>query len=57
MNTKEFRDQIAASDVTDDDINRCQIEVLHGRILTKADRLEISQTLGVLRQILKAARQ
>lgn len=53
----DFKAQIAESDVTDDDINRCQLEILYGRILKKSDRLEISQTLGVLREILREARK
>ncbi len=57
MRAVEFKDHIAASDVTDDDINRLQIECLYGRILKKDDRREISQTLGVLREILREARK
>lgn len=48
---------IAASEVTDDDINRLQTTVLWSPgSLKKNDRLEISRTLGVLRAILADAR-
>lgn len=51
-----FISDIAASDVTSEDVTRCQLEVLYGRILSKKDRQEISQTLGVLKAILERAR-
>lgn len=57
MGGESFAELIAESDVTDEDINRCQIEVLHGRgAMKKEDRLEVSRTLGVLRAILSTAR-
>lgn len=53
----EIVQNIAASEVTDDDINRLQTTVLWSPgSLKKADRLEISRTLGVLRAILSDAR-
>lgn len=53
----DFVKKIAASDVTDADINRLQVGVLYSRgALKKDDRLEVSRTLGVLRAILSTAR-
>ena len=53
----DFIKKIAASDVTDDDINRLQVSALYSRGSLKwTERLEISRTLGVLRSILSDAR-
>jgi len=53
----EFAQKIAASEVTDGDINRLQtIALWSPGSIKKADRLEISRTLGVLRAILADAR-
>lgn len=53
----DFVKKIAASDVTDDDINRLQVRALYSRgSLKRTERLEISRTLGVLRSILSDAR-
>lgn len=51
-----FKKAIASSDVTDEDINWLQVEILHGRIMKSETRLEASRTLGVLREILADAR-
>lgn len=53
----EFAQKIAASEVTDEDINRLQVSALYSRgSLKRAERLEISRTLGMLRSILADAR-
>lgn len=53
----DFVKKIAASDVTDEDINRLQVSALYSRgSLKRAERLEMSRTLGVLRSILSDAR-
>ena len=54
---EQFVSQIASSDVLDADITRLQVAVLYGGILRKDDKRELSQTLGVLRSILKDARK
>lgn len=53
----DFVKKISASDVTDEDINRLQVSALYSRgSLKRAERLEMSRTLGVLRSILSDAR-
>lgn len=50
-------DAYASSDVTFGDIERLQVSVLYSQgSLPKDARLDISRTLGVLREILKDAR-
>ena len=56
IDAADFARRVSEADITESEINRLQVEVLYGRILNKADRLEISQTLGVLKAILMDAR-
>lgn len=57
MTRDQFVERIAASDVTAGDLSRLRTSALYGRILTKVEREEVSQTLGVLRDILAEARR
>lgn len=57
MSETMLRKQIAGSDITHDDLTRLRTAVVYSRIPSKQDRIEISQCLGVLREILDEARK
>lgn len=54
--TDDFKARVAATKVTHDEITKARLEIVHGRIPSKPDRLEINALLGVFRDILDAAR-
>lgn len=57
MDFEKFKKAIANSDVSHDDLTRLRAVVVYSRIPSKAERHEISQCLGVLRDILDEARK